>query len=361
MVEMNPYYAQPSSVGDVFDVANWSPRKSFGMGIVGAVLGVLLIASAILLWNPQLIVQLTPGLAAFLERETQSIAQQYLFAIPVIIFCLGAIAYVFIASGVGSVLDSFRSDFYFRAGPGGLSLRVPHGPDWRKGGFGSKVLNIDVPWDKIDRWRITQRKKLGSLSRDTGSLDAHLEIRIHGGRTYVFSLDGFREPARIIYERIQEALEMQTFVLTPVAGGSAGPAAKSVVGANKREAVSAALTELLAHGSNGAAVLFADETSGTFVQFLQLNGDLLLDLPLKSLSDERTVSAGDFFRTLSTRSASSEATVTTASVAPSVVITQHAYQVNLQQDVAQAADLTLEVFECVLGAPADFEMSVERC
>lgn len=360
MVEMNPYYAHSSDVGDVFDVATWSPRKVLGNGIVGALVGILVAAAAVLLWNPQLLANLLPELAKTLEKQIRAIDKQYTYAILLAIISLATIAYVFVAAGLGGVFDAFRRNIYFRAGPGGLSIRVLRGVAWDKLGFGSGVLCIDLPWSDIDRWAITQKKQFGSLSRNAGNLDATFNVLVYGGRKYSFSLDFYREPARIIYERIQTARETKTAVLAPESWDADQSSQRRVVSGDKHEAIVAALTDMLRRQAIGTAILFSDVHTGRFVQFVLLNGDLLLDLPLKSLHGATRDQADAFFRGLSGRHADDDGAVSTASVALSAVTTQHSYQVNLHQELSLAADLTLEVFDQVLDAAADFELSVEE-
>jgi hypothetical protein len=359
MLEMNPYYAHTSPVGDVFDVATWSPRKSLVMGLVGVLLGLVVGFAAVCLWNPALLAGLVPDLAHSLERETRSIAKQYTHAITAIVCFMGVLSYVFLASGVSSVVDALRKDYFFRAGPGGFSLRVPHGFSWAKLGFGSNLLELNLPWSEVDRWSITQRKQLGALSVHAGNLDAQIDIRVRGGREFRFSLDTFREPARVVFSRIQEAQQMTTAMPMECPGDAPRIATRRVAGADKPAAIAAALAELLASRTSGAALLLSDEGSGRFVQFLQLNGDLLFDLPLQSLRADQQKTAGEFFRALSQRRAEREDEG--AGGAVTAVATQRSFQVNLGQDVQRAAALALEVFEHVLDAAEGYELAIERC
>jgi hypothetical protein len=358
MVEMNPYYAHSSPVGDVFDVAAWSPRKSLAMGVVGIVLAVVVGGAAACLWHPDLLADWAPDLAHSLEKETRAIAKQYTHAITAIVCFMGVLSYVFLASGVSSVVDALRTDYYFRAGPGGFSIRVPYGFSWATLGFGSALLELNLPWSEVDRWTITQRKQLGALSPNAGNLDAHIDVRLRGGRDYRISLDAFREPARIIHNRIEEAQEMTTALLTSSAAAAPAASTRSIAGADKREAIVAALSELLARKGLGAALRFTDETSGRFVQFVQLNGDLLFDLPLQTISPGKRDGASEFFRALGQRRTEG-ATETEAGGAVTAVATQRSFQVNLGQDARRAADLTLEVFQHLLGAATDFKLAVE--
>ncbi|MEQ8790055.1 MAG: hypothetical protein RIC55_27410 [Pirellulaceae bacterium] len=364
MPEMNPYYAHPSPVGDVFDVAAWSPAKTFGMGLTGIVLATLVGVAAACIWDPGLMKEYLPDLAKDLARENAKLTKAYPWAIPAIVGGLGCLTYVFLAAGVTFAGDALRSNCYFRAGPGGMSLRLPHGVSWAQLGFGSKVVELHVPWAEIKRWTITQHKRLGSLSPNAGNLNAHFDLTLRNGRSFHFSLDTFREPARIIYSRIEESQEMTTALLTPSASHAEVPPtqseARTYAGDARQSAVHTALVNLLEQPTNGAAVLFSDTSTGRFVQFVQLNGALLLDLPLQSLRGDEKQRAGEYFQKLSQNAASESSGGAPAKTALSAVATSRSYQINFAQDAQHAADVTLELFREVLGVAEGFQLEVEQ-
>jgi hypothetical protein len=365
MTKMNPYYAHRSPVGDVFDVATWSPGKNFGMGLTGIVLATLAAVAAVCVWDPGMMAQYVPDLAKDLARANAKLTRAYPWATPAIVFGLGALAYIFLAAGVTFATDGMRSNCYFRAGPGGMSLRLPNGMSLAKLGFGSQVVNLNLPWSSIQRWTITQHKRLGSLSPNAGNRNAHFDLKLRDGRRFRFSLNIFREPARIIYSRIEESQGMTTALMAPADAGAsdaaAGPEVRTIAGSDRQYAVQSALEDLLEQPTNGAALLFSDRASGRFVQFLQLNGALLLDLPIQSLRGGEKERVGEFFRNLSEQSAAPEA----AGGAPpkaalSVVTTSRSFQVSFGQDARQAADVTLDVLRELLGVAEDFELEIEQ-
>lgn len=366
MPELNPYYAHPSPVGDVFDVATWSPGKNFSMGLMGIVSATLLGIAAACVWDPVLLQDYAPDFADNLARENRKLADDYPYATPAIISVLGVLSYVFLGAGVTAVTDAMRSNCYFRSGPGGISLRLPNGVSLAKLGLGSQITSLNLPWSEIVRWSITQRKQFGALSANAGNIGGHIDILLRDGRKYRFSLDTLREPARIIYNRIEESKEMRTALSTTAAAlAAAAPAPASDVhrftGEEKYDAVVAALEGLLQQNINGAAALFSDHATGRFVQFVQLNGALLLDLPTQSLRGEEKKRAADYFRRLAEpEPASDEAGGAPARVAVSAVSTSRSLQVNFAQDASRAAEVTLEVLHDVLSIPKGFELEIEQ-
>ena len=207
MIEMNPYYANESPVGEVFDVATFSPGKSLWMAVVALLFAAAVGVAAAALWQPSLFSEYAPDLVKSLEKELKPIKKDYPWGVPAAAFCLSAFSLLCAMMCTSSITDLFRSDYYFRAGPGGLSLRVPNGISFVHLGLLSSVLELHLPWEKIGSWKITQTKQLGSMSANAGNVAARIDIRA-GGNDYSFSLDIFSEPSRIIYNRIQQAQEM---------------------------------------------------------------------------------------------------------------------------------------------------------
>ena len=69
MIEMNPYYAHESSVGPVFDVATWLPRKAITFSILSVLLGGLICVAIAYIWDPSLFLDDPPELIASLNNE----------------------------------------------------------------------------------------------------------------------------------------------------------------------------------------------------------------------------------------------------------------------------------------------------
>lgn len=208
MIEMNPYYAHPSDVGPVFDVATWSPRKVLTAAVVGLLLGMAFALAAAYLWNPALFAARPPGWLKEFNQEMARATKQHPWGMLGFKGFLALLAFVFLVGGVSCFADVCRGGYYFRAGPGGLSLRVSNGPSLQTLGLGSNALVLDIPWDEIADYRIVQNKRLGSLSRDAGNLNAYFQLNTVDGREHQFSLDVFREPARIIDSKIRDAVQM---------------------------------------------------------------------------------------------------------------------------------------------------------
>jgi hypothetical protein len=208
MIEMSPFYAYASEVGPVFDVATWSPRKAFTMAIVGLLVGSACAVATAYVWDPSLFAADPPQWLKELNQELAKANKQYPWAVLGGTGLLALFAFIFLVGAVSCVADLFRADYYFRAGPGGLSLRVPTGVSLTTLGLRSNPLVLDLHWDEIADWKIVQHKQIGSLSANAGNLDAHFWLRIVDGRKHQFSLDLFREPARIIHSKIRDAIQM---------------------------------------------------------------------------------------------------------------------------------------------------------
>jgi hypothetical protein len=119
----------------------------------------------------------------------------------------GFLAWIFTGAGVALLIDA-GGRFHIRCGPGGVSLRVPAGLDWRTAFFTSAILERDIPWDDVERLTVVQHKRAGALSRNAGNMYAYIELKLRDGESHTFSVDQFREAAYIIHDRIDEATRM---------------------------------------------------------------------------------------------------------------------------------------------------------
>jgi hypothetical protein len=196
MIEMNPYYARESEVGPVFDVATFSRGKALGMGITGLVFGVVVAAAVVYAWNPTRIMPRPPRQLADLNRETARLWRDHPQAMPYGLSTAGLVAAFFLVASGAYLYQSLTGDMYLRVGEGGLSLRVPNG---------FHPLELDLPWNEIDQLTVTQRRQVGALSRNAGNLGGDLTLRTRSHGQVFVGLDDFREPAHLIYNRIQEA------------------------------------------------------------------------------------------------------------------------------------------------------------
>lgn len=207
MQEMNPYYARESAVGPVFDVAHAKRANPFEIGrVVALVLAILVAAAVVFVLNPVWFKGVLPESIEELEDAVRDGWRDHPVWMWVGVGVGGCIAYVLASVFVADVISMFQGEFYLRSGPGGLSIRVPNGLasgilPW------CEILEIDLNWSDIDRWKVTQNKRLGAISANAGNLDAHLEIWTDDGTKHWVPLDYFREPARLIYDRMQQSIE----------------------------------------------------------------------------------------------------------------------------------------------------------
>lgn len=202
MAWMNPYYVRPSDVGDVVDVATWAPHKAINTFVLTLVFCAVAAAGAVIVWDPEI----------FLEAEPKEMAEfraDYAWAFQVGVGFLGVLAYWFLAVAVSSLVVFFYPSYYFRAGPGGLSVRVPNGPCVTTLGFTVNVLEFDMPWEEIERWWIVEKRPVGSLSRSCYQYLPYVNVKPVDGRKMEVPTDYFRESPNIIVSKIHDAQEME--------------------------------------------------------------------------------------------------------------------------------------------------------
>lgn len=198
MIEMNPYYARESRVGPVFDVATFSRRKATSIGLTGLVLASLIGAAALYVWNPALLIPHPPRAFAEAQQDVVNLWRDYPRGTLVGVAGAGLIAVLLAAMGLAQLYQSLTGEMYLRVGEAGISLRVPHG---------FRTLELDLPWEEVTKLTVTQEKQLGSLSRNTGNLNANLTLRTRSHGNVFISLDDFREPAYLVHERLREAMD----------------------------------------------------------------------------------------------------------------------------------------------------------
>jgi hypothetical protein len=208
MIVMNPYYASPSSVGPVFDVANWSASKIVITAVLALTFGLVLAVCGLYFWDPKLF---APYLPKFFKEVTTGILdlhRKYAWSRYAGTFGFAFFAFFSLAGGITCIRDVLSGNFYFRAGPGGMVIRVPDGLDITKFGLKSNIVSFELPWDKIMVWTIVQEKQFGSVSPYAGNLGGYLKLTTFGRQKYMLSLNYFREPPFIIRDRIHEATRM---------------------------------------------------------------------------------------------------------------------------------------------------------
>ena len=208
MIEMSPFYAHSSSVGPVFDVATWSDGKARKMGIFGLLVGLGFVLVTLFLANPLWFMELPKAepmkglVGGILDAHTDSP-----WGVRAGMAVTGLFGWMSAFFGIASLRDA-GGNYYFRVGPGGISVRVPDGVDWTMCCLKSAVFQLDAPWNEIEKLTVVQQKQFGSLSRNAGNIGASIKLRLQDGRKHEFSVDMFREAGYIIHRRIGEATEM---------------------------------------------------------------------------------------------------------------------------------------------------------
>ena len=162
MVEVNPYYAHPSSIGEVFDVATFSHRKAMTMAIFGVVLGTALLAVAVHLYNTALLPVPSAEWIAEMNEFIVEAGKTHAWIVNTGIGALISFGFIFLMAALASAVNSVSPNYFFRAGPAGFSVRVPNGVALSKLGFGSRALQLDLRWEEIKKWTLVQEKQFGS-------------------------------------------------------------------------------------------------------------------------------------------------------------------------------------------------------
>lgn len=205
MTTMNPYYAHPSDVGPVFDVAHFSRRKALNIAVVGLILGVMIGAASVYAWNPDLILSHPPKWYAKGHEQVKELVDKYPIGAKVGVGVGALVAGFCLVGGVSFLMNAIAGNFYVRVGEGGVSLRVPDGV--------FTTFERDLPWSDISKLKVVQEKQAGAMSVNSGNVGTVLELRTHSGLKKSLRLDQFRENGWIIYNRIDESRDMHPAAL----------------------------------------------------------------------------------------------------------------------------------------------------
>jgi hypothetical protein len=208
MIAMNPYYAYPSSVGPVFDVATWSTRKIAIMVMVALLLATGLTLGGLYFWNPKLFAEYLPKGFEEVAKGVLDLHRKYAWSRYAGTAVFGLLGYYFFAGTIACLRDLASGNFYFRAGPGGIVIRVPNGLDATCFGLKSKIVSFELPWDRIAMWNIVQQKGRGAISRNSGNFGGYLALKTFDGGKYTLSLNYFREPPVVVGSKIKDAVQM---------------------------------------------------------------------------------------------------------------------------------------------------------
>ncbi len=340
MIEMSPFYSHQSAVGPVFDVATWSRGKTWFMAAAALLFGLLVVAAMVFAWQPTLLLDTPPEVLAGFHEETVKLAKENPWVAYGGSAVVGLIAFFSLAASLASAVDAIRGGYYFRAGPGGISLRVPHGLDFSKLCLAFKRLEVDLHMDQLDDWTIVQHKQFGSMSRNSGNVMAFLKIRMANGKKEEFNLDCFREPSFVIHSKINDALQMVPAQFGPahdtVSTEVRGQTATEIEA--KHDAILDALSAMIGQPNHDSAVVVSDAANGNCVQFVVANDAIVLDLPEQAMDADDRARAVDYLRR--------------------VADAPNAFQV-CAADVDDAIRLALEIFEHVYQLGQEQPLNVE--
>lgn len=342
MIEMNPFYSHPSPVGPVFDVATWSRGKTWFMAVSTLLVGSLVVAAMVLAWQPTLLLEDPPEVIAGFHEETLKLANDNPWAAYAGSAVVGLVGLFALAAAIASAIDATRGGYYFRVGPGGISLCVPHGLDFSRLCLTFERLDVDLPMNQIVDWTIVQHKQMGSMSRSAGNVMAFLKIRMANGTKEEFNLDCFREPSFVIHSKINDALQMvpARFGPTEVEASAEIPGRTATDIEAKYDAIFEALSAMIRQ-ANDTAVVVSEATSSKCVQFVVADEAIVLDLPDKSMDHGDRIRAADYLREVVESAANPEGFEVCAA------------------NVDDATRLALEVFERVYQLRREQPLKVE--
>jgi hypothetical protein len=205
MYDLDSGYTVESAVGPVWDLTRWSGRGHLGMGFAALAIAVGSLAAAAFVWDSTWFFDRPPAELKQAVAELNGAWKTHPLAMQAGV-AVGASFGVLCLLGASAMFtDAFRDDYFFRAGPGGVWLRLPHGLSWAHLGLVSKPIELELPWEEIAKIEVTQVKQAGSLSRNAGNLRAEMAIRARSGERHVLQLDGLEAAAYLIHERLNEA------------------------------------------------------------------------------------------------------------------------------------------------------------
>jgi hypothetical protein len=217
MIEMNPYYAHESSVGPVFDLTQWTGRGILNAAVCGLLFGAVIIVAAVFVYEPGWFVDKKKPPQALKEMVVgiQKAHKTHAWAMRGGIVLAALFGGACVAGSVAMLSDTFRRDYYFRAGPGGLSLRMPGGVSWSHFGFVSKLVELELAWDEIASTTITQTRYVGAMSRNAGNISAEIKIVTRSGENHRLSLEGLEAAGYLVHQRLEEMRDMVPANLEP--------------------------------------------------------------------------------------------------------------------------------------------------
>ncbi len=205
MDHLDSGYTIESAVGPVHDLTKWTGRGKIGVGIAALVFGLGALVVSAFVWDSTWFFDKPSENIKDAVAEMNDAWRTHTTAMQAGV-TLGAIFGLFCLMGASTQFtDAFRTDYFFRAGTGGLWLRLPDGFSWAHFGLVSKPLELELSWDDVAKIEVVQTKQFGAMSRNAGNISASMTIRTRSGETHDLTLDGLEAAAYLIHERMIEA------------------------------------------------------------------------------------------------------------------------------------------------------------
>ncbi|MEX2188049.1 MAG: hypothetical protein WD875_14685 [Pirellulales bacterium] len=205
MFHLDSGYTIDSAVGPVYDLTKWTGRGRIGMGIAVLTFGIGFLAAAAFVWDSSLFFEKPPAELKDAVADMNDAWRTHTVAMKSGVGVAALLGVLCLLGASTLFSDAFRDDYFFRAGPQGLWLRLPNGFSWQHLGLVSKPLELELNWSDIANIEVTQTKQFGSLSRNAGNICADMTLRTRSDQTYVLPLDGLEAAAYLIHERLTEA------------------------------------------------------------------------------------------------------------------------------------------------------------
>lgn len=356
MITIDPHNAHESSVGTVYDVATWAPRKSLSTAVAAILCGFFLLLLALYAWAPGTMIPRQIGFLATISDTLEDLKTNYAAASYVAIIGCAMLGFMACLVSAAGFSDYLHQGYYFRAGPEGIAFRVPNGLDFRRGGVVSKVMQADLYHADIASWTVVQRKQPGVPELEAGKVPAHIDIKTRDGRKYRISLDFFAETSRIISVRIQDAINLTPADFGIIDHSAAGePEGRSAITYNdKVDVIYDAMSLLLEREEDGGSAVITAPISGKALQFEKIDGSLILDLPVETLNDSEISRATTFFQKAHRELLDKQL----PQPSQSNIATQ-AFVINAGDDPRIAMELAMDVLNAVHQLPATAVITVE--
>lgn len=163
-------------------ITAYSPTRILLLGLVRTVFGLLIgVMAAVTIWA------CTAG--EFKPTKPGDMPVWWMYLVGA---ALAFGAFVLVSGGIGRMVGAFARDCYFRAGPGGLAIRLP-----KNGWFGRfRVVEYRLRWPEINGLvHFTHRVNLIPVSTE-------LRIELVSGATIVVERHFFGDSIKAIQQRL---------------------------------------------------------------------------------------------------------------------------------------------------------------